>query len=239
MLFLFIATYLNEPASISTESLLAAWWYGIYDIYYTDRASQSSLTNVRLTFGSGSPDGSKVLVGGGGTDGIGPYTINNGIYDRSTKAISFTKQYVNVNNNAAWLYKGTYNNELFSGAWGTASNPNMGNFLIRQADLLERPSDEGSWRGYYFDALNNSGLMLIHITAQKNPNGNETITGSGTDVVGPFTIDGTISTNNAVSFHKRYSTHAWNYNGTKKGSAVFGTWGSGVPSGGDFVIWKS
>ncbi|CAG8499219.1 3670_t:CDS:2 [Paraglomus occultum] len=193
-----IATNLNRPASISTQSLLQAWWYGLYNIYYTDRANQSDLSSIQLTFASGSPDGNIVSVGGNGTDGIGTYSINNGTYNKSTKAISFTKQYNNVNNNVAWLYQGIYNNDLFYGSWGTPANANQGNFLIRRTELLEKQSDEGSWRGYYFDAQNNSSLMLIHLNVWKEPNGDETITGSGNDVVGAFTIDGRISTNNSV-----------------------------------------
>src|SRR6185312_6306322 len=117
-------------ATISTESLVTSWWYGCYDFYYTDRVNQSNLSNVELIFESSSPDG-PITVSGSGRDGIGPYSID-GNYDGSSKDISFTKQYINVNANTAWHYQGKYNDELFSGIWGTTAKPNMGNFLIKQ-----------------------------------------------------------------------------------------------------------
>ena len=229
-----IAIASNKTATISTQSISESWWYGDYEFYYTDRVNDSNLSCVKLSFESTSPDG-PIRVVGSGTDGIGPYSIQ-GTYDRSSKDITFTKQYNDAN--GTWRYKGVYNGELFSGTWGNDARPNAGNFLLKETTIIQRLSDSGSWEGYYFDANNKDAQMLIYLTACKEASGNETITGSGTDVVGPFTLDGHIAANNSVCLTKRYATHTLKYDGWKSGNAIFGTWGSGVPSGGDFVIWK-
>ncbi|CAG8606446.1 6486_t:CDS:1, partial [Paraglomus occultum] len=186
-------------AKISTESLVKSWWFGVYEIYYTDRVNQSNLSGVELSFELESPDG-PTIVSGGGTDNIGPYSIQ-GTYNSVSTVITFTKQYTDVNANTAWRYKGVYNDKLFSGTWGTDTNPNMGNFLIKQNAILERPSDEfsdeGSWKGYYFDSDNKGTLMLIYLTVWTDMHGVEVVNGSGTDVVGPFTLDGHIQANNS------------------------------------------
>ena len=193
------------------------------------------MSGVELSFESTSPGG-PIRVVGSGTDDIGRYSIQ-GTYDPSSKDITFTKQYIDVNANMAWRYKGVYNDELFSGIWGTDAKPNMGNFLIKRTSI-SRQSDEGSWEGYYFDVDNKGVQMLIYLTVWKDMHGVEVVNGSGTDIVGAFTLDVHILANNSVSLTKRYEANTLKYNGWKSGNAIFGTWGAGVPSGGDFVIWK-
>ncbi|CAG8610387.1 6309_t:CDS:2 [Paraglomus occultum] len=136
------------------------------------------------------------MVGGSGTDNIGPYSIQ-GTYDKSSKVITFTKQYIGVNANTAWRYKGVYNDELFSGTWDTDAAPNMGNFLIKRVATIERQSDEGSWQGYYFDVNNKGVQMLIYLTVWIDMHGVEVVNGSGTDAVGSFTLDGHIQRDNS------------------------------------------
>jgi len=192
------------------------------------------LSGVELSFESTSPGG-PIRVVGSGTDDIGRYSIQ-GTYDPSSKDITFTKQYIDVNANMAWRYKGVYNDELFSGIWGTDAKPNMGNFLIKRTSI-SRQSDEGSWEGYYFDVDNKGVQMLIYLTVWKDMHGVEVVNGSGTDV-GPFILDGHILANNSVSLTKSDKANTLKYVGWKSGNAIFGTWGAGVPSGGYFVIWK-
>src|SRR6185369_15809632 len=143
-----IAIASNKTATISTQSISESWWYGDYEFYYTDRVNDSNLSCVKLTFESTSPDG-PIRVAGGGTDAIGLYSVQ-GTYDRSSKDITFTKQYIDAN--GTWRYKGVYSGELFSGTWGNDVKPNLGNFLLKQTTIIKRLSDSGSWEGYYFDA---------------------------------------------------------------------------------------
>ncbi|CAG8632481.1 5102_t:CDS:1, partial [Paraglomus occultum] len=185
----------NQPADILTANLVASRWNGEYGFYCTERGSQSNLSGVKLSFESTNPD-RPINIVGEGSDNIGTYSIQ-GTYDNLSKVIAFTKQYINANANAARRYKGIYNGELFSGTWGTDVKPNMGNFLIKQKTNITRQSDEGSWEGYYFDSDNKGALMLIHMTARKDPSGVEFLNGSGTDVVGAFTIDGHVAVNNS------------------------------------------
>ena len=200
----------------------------------------SDLSGVQLTFGS---DGTTVKVNGSGTDDKGNYTIVNSSYDSSSKKISFTKQY-KVNANMARNYQGIYHNneELFSGTWGDAKNPNTGNFLIKRVSPVEgsdkEPDESKIWHGYCFDANNNASLMLMNITVWKDLNGDKILTGSGTDAIGAFTIDGRISGEN-VSLFKRHFNQSWNYNGKALGlSMIFGTWGTKVPYDGAFIFWS-
>ena len=79
---------------------------------------------------------------------------------------------------------------------------------------------------------NNSGLMII---ALQNSAGDDIISGSGTDEVGGYTIEGHISVDTLANFTKRYATQ---YDGWKKGNAIFGTCGVGLYSDGTIVIWK-
>ncbi|CAG8534286.1 8286_t:CDS:2 [Paraglomus brasilianum] len=230
-----VATSLNKPASISTDSLVtASWWHGTYNIYHADKVNMSDLSGVQLTFGS---DGTTVKVNGSGTDDKGNYTIVNSSYDSSSKKISFTKQY-KVNANMARNYQGIYHSDgdLFSGTWGDAKNPNTGNFLIHRISLGENQwgSDrkwDGNWSGYCFDAANNKSGLQIHMNVHDD---HQTITGSGTDMGGAFIINGRISAN-TVSFTKGLTTQSWSYNGRKKGVVMYGTWGTKV-SGGIFII---
>ncbi|CAG8579318.1 1496_t:CDS:2 [Paraglomus occultum] len=163
--------------------------------------NQSNLSGVKLFFESTSPDGPLNVVGEG-SDDIGPYSIQ-GTYDNISKAIAFTKQHINVDANTAWRYQGIYSGVLFSGTWGTEGKPNMGNFLIKQKSVIKRQSDEGPWQGYYFDVDNKDVIMLIYMTARKDPSGVEFLHGSGTDEV-EFTIDGQVAVDNSVSLTKRY-----------------------------------
>src|SRR6185312_6015167 len=83
-----------------------------------------------------------------------------------------------------------------------------------------------SWYGYYFDANNNASRMIVYMNIQKDKNGDKIITGSGTDVVDAFIIDGRVKNKKAASFTKGHATHSWNYNGVKNGPEMFGTWGT-------------
>jgi hypothetical protein len=227
-----LAMVRNEEPQISTASLVNAWWYGQYGIYYTNRTNDSNLSDVSLDFVLRHPEDPTFMVGGGGTDGIGQYSIDNGVYDPKEKTISFIKRYINNNNNVAWNYKGIYKNNLFYGTWGTTAQPNRGNFIIKQT-CLGPASVDGNWYGYYIDGGNNSSeLMLLNLKQN-----NTQITGSGTDNVGTFTIQGKLSADNSISFVKSYPTQSWTYNGWKEGRDIYGAWGNaGQPSGGTFLL---
>ncbi|CAG8583445.1 24544_t:CDS:2 [Racocetra persica] len=218
-----------DPNLDITNHLTSSWWNGQYSIFYTDRMNQPDLSTIELTFLGQHPNNWISLVSASGKDGLGPYIIEQGQHNLSSKTITFIKRYINCNNNAVWHYQGIYSHKMFFGNWGTPSQPNLGKFIIRRVPKIEKQSLTGKWCGYYFYNPNNGNdLMSIDLTVQSNPAGGNTIFGSnGIDKVGKFTIQGHMSVNGSVNFTKQYvAAQSWIYNGLMRRSEMWGTWGN-------------
>ncbi|CAG8475445.1 15871_t:CDS:2 [Cetraspora pellucida] len=226
-----------------TNKLVSSWWNGEYNIFYTNIGqNQPDLSIIKLKFSAQLPGDLNFLItshGKDGTaypkDGIGTYTIDEGQFNSLTKVITFTKCYVNCNHNVTWNYQGLYKHKLFFGTWGTENQP-LGNFIIRRADKVKSSSLTGNWCGCYFYNLNDNDID--HYLMNLDFSGN-LISGSGTDSVGNFKINGEILPNGSVGLIKKYTTHSWNYYGRIYGSEIYGRWGMiGTPNSGTFLMWK-
>lgn len=107
---------------------------------------------------------------------------------------------------------------------------------MKRAIKVESLSLTGIWHGCYFYALDNQAIDYYLMNLSFNEN---VITGSGTDSVGGFKINGEILPNGSVGFIKVYTTHSWNYFGQIFGSEIYGRWGTiRTPHRGTFLMWK-
>ncbi|RHZ87928.1 hypothetical protein Glove_29g136 [Diversispora epigaea] len=229
---------LASGASTNIDNdLFASWWSDQYTIFYTDKLNQLDHATIKLEFLGKYPN-STCLVTGSGNDGFGNYIIEDGQYDESTKIFNFTKSFKD-SNIMKQKYEGQYSHSMFFGKWGTTSDPDRGKFIIKRvSDKIELLT--GKWSGYYFyyDTHIGRNQMFFELTAYKNPDGNGNIfTGYGNDKSGDFTISGTVFENGVASIKKIQGKNSWNYNGHKKKSQMWGTWGK-VESGGIFLAWK-
>ncbi|RHZ80862.1 hypothetical protein Glove_131g77 [Diversispora epigaea] len=221
-----------------------SYWDGHYKKFYTNTPPfQPELSTLQLKFSTQSPGNLTFSFSGDGRDCYGPFNIDKGQFDRSSKNISFIKRYINCNGNAHWYYQGHYKHKLFFGTWGNAWNLNLGYFIIGLVSKVEeRQSLTGIWSGYYFNNLNNvNNQMVINLTstAIRSRYGDNTISGSGSDNVEEFTIEGQQSRDGLVNFIKTYSTHSWDYDGKLSGMEIWGKWyNNGTPDSGVFLIWK-
>ncbi|TPW19492.1 MAG: hypothetical protein FD126_2634 [Elusimicrobia bacterium] len=65
----------------------------------------------------------------------------------------------------------------------------------------------------------------------------ESLAGAGQDDIGNFTVKGTCGEGGAVSWLKRYPTHAVDYDGNSDGKFIRGAWR--LPGGsGTFCLWR-
>ncbi|CAG8517392.1 9052_t:CDS:2 [Diversispora eburnea] len=198
-----------------------SYWDGHYKKFYTNTPPfQPELSKLQLNFTAQSPGDLTFSFSGGGRDCYGSFNIDKESY-----------------------YQGQYKHKLFFGTWGNDQNQNLGYFIIGWVSRAEESQSlEGIWSGYYFNNLNNSNnQMVINLTATAlRPRfGDNLISGSGSDSVGEFTIEGRQTRHGLVNFIKHYSTHSWNYDGKLSGMEIWGKWYySGIPNDGVFIIWK-
>ncbi|KAL0482432.1 hypothetical protein AKO1_000477, partial [Acrasis kona] len=93
-------------------------------------------------------------------------------------------------------------------------------FNHQQQQNQHRNHDEvHTWVGHWTQD-NERGDMLCEVRI--SPLG--VITGSGSDVVGPFKWQGTINYRGEVELSKQYNSHTVTYRGMKSGSEIRGTW---------------
>src|SRR5690348_13335054 len=91
----------------------------------------------------------------------------------------------------------------------------------------------GSWRGFWDQAAYGRQTMrdlVLHFSAGR-------VAGSGVDIVGPFTFDGTYESDGTLNLIKRYPYHSVNYRGRYDGEGtVYGEWSIGVYARGKFAL---
>ena len=92
------------------------------------------------------------------------------------------------------------------------------------------PFPGGPWCGYYVQFGVEHRMDLV-LTFEK-----DAFSGSGTDIVGPFTISGQIVESGGVLATKRYSLHIVDYRGRVDGDGFAGEWGL-VIGRGSFRFW--
>lgn len=79
------------------------------------------------------------------------------------------------------------------------------------------------WQGYYLYFGQQQPIRFTNLIISEGPVG--TVTGSGIDKDGEFTIEGTVS-NGVIQFSKNYKgTRQIFYSGTIKGDKIHGKWG--------------
>jgi len=98
------------------------------------------------------------------------------------------------------------------------------------ADFAPPPAPRGGqWCGYYRQ-MGGEHRMAPLLSIDR-----DSIRGKGTDVVGPFTIAGTIS-GQEVHFWKSYESHTVAYEGRFEGDTIVGRWILPL-QGGEFRLW--
>jgi hypothetical protein len=91
------------------------------------------------------------------------------------------------------------------------------------------PPSGGPWCGFYRQ-MGGEHRMAPVLSMDRGA-----IRGGGTDLVGPFTIAGTIS-GQEVRFYKAYETHTVAYQGRFEGDTIVGRWSLPLQSG-EFRLW--
>src|SRR4051812_43888413 len=84
------------------------------------------------------------------------------------------------------------------------------------SSIVRRMYPSGSWRGFWDQALYGRQPMrelVLHFSSGA-------VEGSGVDVVGPFTLQGTYESNGRISLIKRYRYHTVNYVGQYDGEGT-------------------
>jgi hypothetical protein len=82
----------------------------------------------------------------------------------------------------------------------------------------------GSWRGFWDQVIFGRQSMRDLVLSFSD----RIITGSGVDVVGPFSFEGTYEDNGVVSLIKRYPNHSVRYEGRWDGEGtIYGDWSIG------------
>ena len=92
----------------------------------------------------------------------------------------------------------------------------------------------GPWAGFWIQNGSRGAMRLnLHFSAIS-------VAGAGWDRSGPFTLQGTFSTEGVVKFTKRYPTHSVYYRGIWNGAMITGMWAihhEGDIDTGEFEIW--
>jgi len=105
--------------------------------------------------------------------------------------------------------------------------------LSASEDYYSNSEVTGNWQGKWYQG-DSEGEMELYLTAE-----NGKLTGSGSDSVGEFEINGDISMTD-ISFDKQYiGKHNVKYAGTSSDGTTFnGTWNMNDSSSGEFEITK-
>ena len=91
----------------------------------------------------------------------------------------------------------------------------------------------GSWRGFW-DQVAYGRQPMRELALNFS---GDRVEGSGVDVVGPFTFDGTYDSDGTITLIKRYPHHTVKYQGRYDGEGtIYGEWSIGDYAGGKFAL---
>lgn len=91
----------------------------------------------------------------------------------------------------------------------------------------------GPWRGFWDQVAYGRQSMrelVLRFSSSR-------VEGTGVDVIGPFTFDGTYDSNGTVNLVKRYPHHTVTYQGQYDGEGtIYGEWSIGAYARGKFAL---
>lgn len=148
-------------------------------------------------------------VGGSGSDDVGQFWVSG---TRNGDNVSFAKQYVGAH---TVQYTGTLSGKSMSGNWEIPGNCDG---TWRMSFLNTK---NVSWDGQFNQGGTDYPMEFNHMWFGAEGD----VTGSGSDAVGQFNLNGTHSSYGSVTFTKQYvGAHAVQYTGNLDGNSLTGEW---------------
>ena len=196
--------------------------------YYVQNGQQGEMKIENLNIFNGA-------ISGKGTDPVGSFSIVGQIIGDSK--INFTKQYAGkdyfVN------YTGTYDKEnILTGTWSIPNTPEKGDFKLTKAYYDKDPhiapaipqitppppppaAPLACWRGTFTQDGATQDMQFDQFSAEVGG----PVTGSGSDNIGKFTIQGCVDATGQFVFIKQYvGKYALSYQGQMNGNSLSGVW---------------